>query len=69
MVRISMGDRIGIDNAFLLYSSCEQEKEKKENKIRSRTRKAIINFTDNPDIIYLIEQPNFLIYDISYFII
>lgn len=30
MVRISMGDRIGIDNAFLLYSSCEQEEEKKE---------------------------------------
>lgn len=68
MVRISMGDRIGIDNAFLLYSSCEQEEEKKK-KIRSRTRKAFINFTDNPDLIYLIEQPNFLIYDISYFIV
>lgn len=30
MVRISIGDRIGIDNAFLLYFSCKKEEEKKE---------------------------------------
>lgn len=41
MVRIRMGDRIGIDNAFLLYSSCEQEEEKKEKKSEAEQEKQL----------------------------